>query len=53
MKYIQQTLTQVEIDTETGNIRLIKAFTKNLGAGNGNKKKTIVGLGGSLKEEEF
>lgn len=38
MKYVQQTITQVEVDTDTGNIRLLKAFTKNLGAGNGTKK---------------
>ena len=35
-----QTITQIEIDTDTGRQRILKAFTKLLGEGNGaNSKK--------------
>jgi hypothetical protein len=53
MKFLQQTITTVEIDTDTGNIRLIRAFTKNLGEGNGKKKPKSKDVQGTLSEEEL
>lgn len=39
VKIRYQTFTQIEFDTETGQQKLIKSFTKLLGAGNGQTYK--------------
>ena len=55
VKIIIQTISQVEIDTDTGNQRLIKAFSKLLGKGNGAKKKAkqVTLTAPSIKQEEM
>lgn len=51
-KIIYQTFAQIELDTDTGKQRLIKAFSKVLGKGN-SKKKKVKDLSGTLETEEM
>lgn len=49
-----QTIAQIEFDTDTGQQRLIKSFTKLLGQGNGQKyKKKQKTVESTVDEEEM
>jgi len=52
VKIVLQTISQVEVDTDTGKQRLIKAFTKVLGKGNGPKKPKQLKIS-SIEEDEM
>lgn len=57
VKLIFQTITQIEVDTETNRQRILKAFTKLLGEGNGAKKpkkqKAVVAEVAEVGEDEW
>jgi len=53
VKIIYQTFAQIELDTDTGQQRLLKAFSKMVGKGNCPKKKQINLSGGSIEMAEM